>query len=268
MAEIVGRYLDVDGTRAYFESCGEGTPVLLMHSAGRDSRQWHGVMERLAPRYRLYAPDLPGHGKSWPLPGIHCHQDIDAIADWLGAFMRANGVDRFVAMGCSLGGNLSLLLAAGNPGVAAAVALEGTDWSPAISETTLNLLTHPQVSLMHSGMDFTMSLVGRAATPEARSFSEWGVISLIAVAQQGCLRAYSRCDFRHLTSSIRVPVLIVRGTEDWVVSQQMVEDTLGRLVNASPVRLELLDGIGHFPHLEDPARVAEVALRFLDSAGL
>jgi pimeloyl-ACP methyl ester carboxylesterase len=225
-------------------------------------------MRTLSSRYRLFAADLPGHGKSWPLPDTNCHQDIDSISNWLAAFMRTVGADRFVAMGCSLGGNLSLYMAAKVPGVTAAVALEGCDWSPAISETTLDLLTHPQVSLMHLGMDFTMSLVGRDSTPEGRSFSEWGVLSLIALAQQADLRAYSHCDFRHLTPTVRVPVLIVRGTDDWVVSQQMVEDTRARLVNAPVVQLETLGGIGHFPHVEAPDLIAETTLRFLSSVSL
>jgi len=269
MREISGHYVEVDGIKTYYESCGDTGPVVLMlHTAGRDCRQWHGVMEELGARYRTIAFDLPGHGKSWPLPDIYCLQDIGEIAGWIDRFATAIGAASFVMMGCSLGGNIALLLAARNPRVVAALALEGVDWSPVLSETSLDLLTHPQVNLMHSNMDYSMSLVGSEATPEGRAFSEWGVLSLIPLAQQGCLRAYSRCDFRDETGNIRVPVMLLRGTEDWAVSKDQVEATAGRLTNAARVTVEEIEGIGHFPHLEAPATIAERTLAFLDDLDL
>lgn len=269
MHEVTGHYVEVDGVKAYYERCGEAGPtVLMLHTAGRDCRQWHGVMTQMGERYRTIAFDLPGHGKSWPLPDIHCLQDIEAIAAWIGRFAVSIGVKHFVMMGCSLGGNIALLLSARNPHVQAAVALEGTDWSPVFSEASLDLMTHPQVNLMHSNMDYSMSLVGSKATPEARNFSEWGVLSLIPLAQQGCLRAYSRCDFRDETARINVPVLLMRGTEDWAVSSEQVEATAGRLKLAPLVVVEPLEGIGHFPHLEAPVVVTEKTLAFLGNLEL
>jgi pimeloyl-ACP methyl ester carboxylesterase len=263
MDEITGRYTNIDDVRIYFESCGSGSPVLLIHTAGRDNRQWHGVMELLAPHYRVFAPDLPGHGKSWPLTGNACLQDAHAIADWLHRFASSVIREKYAVMGCSLGGNLTLLMAASYDEVHAAIALEGADYTPTFPEVALDLMTHPQISLMHYNMDFSMSLVGDEATAAGRSFSEWGVLSLVPAAQQGDLRAYTRCDIRNLMTRVRCPVLIVRGTADWLVSQEMVEATRGRLVNARVAKLELLPGIGHFPHLEDPGRVAQLALDFL-----
>jgi pimeloyl-ACP methyl ester carboxylesterase len=263
MVEITGSYTEVDGVRTYFESCGSGAAVLLIHTAGRDGRQWHGVMERMAPHYRLFAPDLPGHGKSWPLAGNRCLQDVHEIVAWLRRFAATVIGDKFAVMGCSLGGNLSLLMAATCEEIRAAIALEGADHTPTFPEVGLDLMTHPQISLMHYNMDFSMSLVGSEATAAARSFSEWGVLSLIPLAQQGDLRAYTRCDIRDLMSSVRCPVLIVRGMADWLVSQKMVEETRGRLVNARVAKLEPISGIGHFPHLEDPERIAQLALKFL-----
>lgn len=269
MRELTGHYVEVDGIKTYYESCGEtGPAVLMLHTAGRDCRQWHGVMEQMGARYRTIALDLPGHGKSWPLPQIHCLQDIGEIVKWILRFATAIGVDRFVTMGCSLGGNVALLLSARSPRVVAALALEGVDWSPVLSEASLDLMTHPQVSLMHSNMDYSMSLVGSGATPEGRAFSEWGVLSLIPLAQQGCLRAYSRCDFRDETANIQSPVLLLRGTEDWAVSADQVHATAGRLTKAARLVVADLPGIGHFPHLEAPELVARHALDFLDDLNL
>ena len=268
MREILGRYVEVGGRRIYFESCGEGAPILAIHTAGREGRQWQGVMERLAQRYRVFVPDLPGHGKSWPLAGNRCLQDPHDIAGWLRDFTAAAIGERFIVTGCSLGGNLSLLMAALFDEVRGAVALQGCDHTPSFTETALDLMTHPQVSLMHANMDFSMSLVGSQSTTEGRDLSEWGVFSIIPVAQQADLRAYSRCDIRSLMDQVRVPVLLAHGSEDWLASAEMVELTRSRLINAPLVLMKSLPGLGHFPHLEDPDRVSEVMLDSFEKAGL
>lgn len=268
MTDVIGRYINISGRKTYYETSGAGVPLLLIHTAGRDCRQWHGVMANLIQKFQMFAPDLPGHGKSWSRPGNTCLQDIGEIGDWLREFMAAVSPGRFVVMGCSIGGNLSLLMGARYPDVRALVSLQGAAFTPAFSETALDLMTHPQVSLMHANMDFTMSLIGRDALPEAREFSEWGVLTLNAPAQQGDLRAYSRCDLRHLMADVRVPVLLVRGDDDWIVSQEMVEDTERRLVNAPLRRIQVIPRLGHFPHFEDPDRIAGFARAFFEEAGI
>lgn len=264
MNEIVGRYTNVNGARAYYESAGSGVPIVLLHTAAREGRQWHGVMERLADQYRLIAPDLPGHGKSFALAGNRCLDDIHDLAAWVWSFVESLALERPVIMGCSVGGNLALLMAALYPEeIRAAIALQGAACTPTFTDTALAMMTHPQVSLMHANMDFSMSLVGSAASDEARAFSEWGVLSIVPVAQQADLTAYAHCDSRDWLDKVRCPVLIARGTEDWLVSQTMVEDARARLTRAKTVELRQLPGLGHFPHLEDPARVAGMTSAFL-----
>ncbi|MGD9921371.1 MAG: alpha/beta fold hydrolase [Pseudorhodoplanes sp.] len=268
MLEIEGRYVEIDGARTYYESCGTGAPVLLIHTAGRDGRQWQGLMQELGSTYRFFCPDLPGHGKSWPLAGNACLQDIQAIAEWLHRFALRVMQAPLVVMGCSIGGNLSLLMGARFKEVRAVVALQGCDWTPTFTDTALDLMTHPQISLMHSNMDFSMSLVGSKSTPAGREFSAWGVLSLIPLAQQGDLRAYAHCDTRELMGKITAPTVLLRGTEDWLVSENMMRATFDRIVNAHPKHFEMLPGLGHFPHLEDPTRVAATVRRFLKDAGV
>jgi pimeloyl-ACP methyl ester carboxylesterase len=263
MNEIVGRYTNVNGVQAYYESTGSGVPIVLLHTAGREGRQWHGLMRCLSSHYQLIAPDLPGHGKSFALAGNRCLDEIHDIAAWVWSFIESLALDRPVIMGCSVGGNLTLLLAALHPEIRAAIALQGAAYTPTFTDTALAMMTHPQVSLMHANMDFSMSLVGSAASDEARTLSAWGVLSIIPVAQQADLTAYARCDTREWLEKVRCPVLIARGTDDWLVSQAMVEDARAHLTHAKTVELRQLPGLGHFPHLEDPARVAEMTSAFL-----
>ncbi|WP_073107152.1 alpha/beta fold hydrolase [Pollutimonas bauzanensis] len=253
----------IRGVRAYYECAGRGVPILLLHTAGRDGRQWHRVMETLGDRYRLYAPDLPGHGKSYPLASQPCLDTVDHIAEWLREFSAAVGIEQFVVMGCSVGGNLALLMAAKFSEVLAVIALQGAARTPTFTEKTLELFTHPQVNLMHSNMDFSMSLVGSKADDFARSFSEWGVQSITPLAQQADLRAYTRCDTRDVLNRVTCPVLIARGTEDWLVTSEMVQEALYALNGTNHTEFHALNGLGHFPHLEAPEVVSKMTDDFL-----
>ena len=72
---ITGRYLhvDIDGVahRVYVEEAGAGIPLLCLHTAGSDTRQFRGVMNdaRVRERFRVIAFDMPWHGKSSPPAG-------------------------------------------------------------------------------------------------------------------------------------------------------------------------------------------------------
>ncbi|WP_306233241.1 alpha/beta fold hydrolase [Agrococcus beijingensis] len=260
---VTGRYVEVRGVQAYYEAtvvanpaADEVPPVLLLHTAGRDGRQWHAVMERLGASHRLYAPDLPGHGKSWPQHPEPCLSDIEEIARWLLEFMTAVGHERFVVAGTSVGGNLALLLPALSSRVLGSVAFQGSDHSPTISETALQLMEHPRVSLPFSSMDQALSLVGERAVPEARAIIEWSILTLSPPPQRGDLTAYTRTDTRHLMASIGCPVTLVHGDQDWLATREMVEAAASRIVNAPDLQVVTMPGIGHYPHLEAPDTAA------------
>ncbi len=54
---ITGGYVDVDGVRTYIERCGSGQPLLCLHTAGRDGRQWQWLMQELASDFDLISFD-------------------------------------------------------------------------------------------------------------------------------------------------------------------------------------------------------------------
>ena len=71
-----GRYLrmDIEGRphRVYVEEAGEGTPLLLLHTAGSDGRQWRDLLNdaEITRRFRCIAFDMPWHGESFPARGL------------------------------------------------------------------------------------------------------------------------------------------------------------------------------------------------------
>lgn len=120
----VGRYVyvTVDGVtyRVYYEESGSGDEVILLqHTAGCDSRQWrHQLADpEFQARYRLIAYDLPFHGRSmppvsqrwWEQPYV---PEPEWYWDFVVAFADALDLDAPHFMGCSVGGQLALDLAA------------------------------------------------------------------------------------------------------------------------------------------------------------
>lgn len=72
---IVGRYLHLElnnkQQRLYFEEAGEGIPLLCLHTAGSDGRQYRAVLNdaSITKDFRVIAFDMPWHGKSSPPAG-------------------------------------------------------------------------------------------------------------------------------------------------------------------------------------------------------
>ncbi|MEM7078761.1 MAG: alpha/beta fold hydrolase [Pseudomonadota bacterium] len=117
---IVGRYLrlNLDGVphRIYFEEAGEGIPLLCLHTAGADGRQYRELLNsaEVTSRFRVIVFDLPWHGKSSPPAGFQ--QQIyqlttDKYVDTVMAVKQALDLEQPVVMGCSIGGRAVLHLA-------------------------------------------------------------------------------------------------------------------------------------------------------------
>ena len=69
---IIGRYFTLklgdDSYRIYMEEAGQGIPLLCLHTAGSDGRQFRHILcdQDITSRFRVIAFDLPWHGKSNP----------------------------------------------------------------------------------------------------------------------------------------------------------------------------------------------------------
>lgn len=262
---ITGHYIQVNGIKTYYESNDgpDENTLLCLHTAGRECRQYHGMMELLENKYRLVAPDIPAHGKSWPLPGNKAITDIDEYAKFIWDFAKALNITDCVIMGCSLGGNIVYKLAIEYE-VKAIISLQGADYTPSISEVSRLLMDHPHVSLQHSHIDFSNSLIGKDTGLKEREFIIWGVRQEISTAKKADLSMYNGFDVRNNMDKIRCPVLVFRGEDDWIVDKDAVSETVGRMVNAK-VTIKTFPGIGHFPAVERPEVVSKVVDEFMVS---
>jgi pimeloyl-ACP methyl ester carboxylesterase len=121
---VIGRYMHIDlfgrSHRLYVEEAGQGTPLLCLHTAGADGRQYRGLMndERVTAGHRVIAFDMPWHGKSSPPAGWQNEEYQLTSAQYTEMILAVSDaleLDKPIVMGCSIGGRIVLHLALDHP---------------------------------------------------------------------------------------------------------------------------------------------------------
>ncbi len=88
-------------------------PLVLLHGLGNEAHLWDDFVPSVAPHYRVLALDQRGHGDSDWDP--EARYDAESMADDLEAILDAVGIDRFVLIGFSMGGRVSMTFAGRHP---------------------------------------------------------------------------------------------------------------------------------------------------------
>jgi len=275
----VGRYVRVHlgghEARVYYEEAGTGSiPLVLQHTAGADSRQYRHVLANpeLQRRFRMIAWDLPYHGRSLPPAGVRWwEQDYrpgkQELLDWSVAISQAIGLDRPVYMGCSVGGQLALDLAAHKADhFRAFVSLNG--WYELASRGHHDNDIHRQP---RTSTDYFASRILSATAPtapEAHAQEVYWVYrsnfpGIYAGDNDYFMRLHDLREDGHLIDAQRTPVYVLVGEHDpsaW--SSEHGGQAVARHVPGVVYR-ELPD-LGHFAPSDDPVRFCDAVVPILD----
>lgn len=259
---IVGRYvrLSVDGTphRIYFEEAGNGRPVVCLHTAGADTRQWRFVLNDPAftQSHRFLAFDMPWHGKSLPPEGFETAEYLLTTQAYLAtvlAFCDALGLDRPILAGCSMGGRIALQLAALHPErFSGFIAIEASDFQAAWYD--IDWFHRPDA---HGG-EMGAALVSANIAPQAPQAERWNTQWMFMQSGPGVFRGdlsfYTRDDslVARLGSinTQRTPVHIMCGEYDMTCTPEDAKRTADAIDGAT---LVIMKELGHFPMSENPA---------------
>ncbi|MEM7252817.1 MAG: alpha/beta hydrolase [Pseudomonadota bacterium] len=270
---IVGRYvrLPIGGRphRLYYETAGEGHPLLCLHTAGAHSSQYRHLMcdEAITKRFRVIAFDLPWHGKSTPPSGWESEAYQLSGNDYVAAiiaFSDALGLERPVVLGCSMGGRVVIRLAHDYPDrFAAVIGLEGSDHpSPWWDNTWLE---RPEFARG----DFCAALVSGLVAPQSPDEYRWETLwhymqsgSDVFKGDMHFFRTDS--DYQHLSPNIdveRCPVYLLTGEYDYSCQPSNSAATAARIPGA---KFSPMQGLGHFPMSENPDQFRTYLLPILD----
>ena len=270
---IVGRYmhLDIDGRahRVYFEEAGSGIPLLCLHTAGSDGRQYRALLndEAVTSRFRVVVFDMPWHGKSSPPSGWH-EEDYQLTSDrYVGMIMAvaaALDLDRPVVMGCSIGGRIVLNLGLEHPD--SFRALIGLQSSAHVDPYyDLAWLHRPDV---HGEVAAAVvsGLVAPTSPEEHRWETLWHYMQGGPGIFKGDLHFYKiEGDIRGRLADFdvnRCPLYLLSGEYDYSAS---LDDTREVARLAGDVELTIMRDMGHFPMSENPDKFREYLLPVLDA---
>ena len=258
------------GQHLTYQVTGDGPPVVLLHSALGDSRQWDAQVQCLASRYRCIRYDLLGYGKSsdgW--------EGFDP-ADNLVRLMDALRIDQATLVGSSMGGAIALHAAVRYPDRAASLVLAGTGlfgFEPNVDQPDPPVYHAFEAAVALHDVDRTIELAeeiwlrgveGREEeVPDAarRLFRLMNRERLYDHPWEGP-EYLEDLDDTSRVSSVGVPSLIMVGEHDTPYCHLLADYLKERMPHAELVRL---DGCAHLPNLSQPARFTETVERWLDS---
>jgi len=260
---IVGRYmhLRLGGRpyRIYFEEAGRGIPLVCLHTAGADTRQYRHLMvdPAVTDHYRVLAFDMPWHGKSTPPPGWHEEEyrlTNEAYAETVMGFCRALELDRPAVMGCSMGGRMVIPLAAKYAReLRAVIGLEAAYQVQGWFDNTW--LHHPDVHGGEICAARVSGLIAPQSPEETRWETLWGYMQSGPGVFKGDLYFYFyRAESVFLDYMARIdtkvcPVYLLTGEYDYSCTPEHTKDT-GAKIPGSEVTI--MKEMGHFPMSENP----------------
>jgi len=274
------RHVDIHGHRVAYVSAGEGPTVLLIHGMASSSETWQAVLPALAERACVVAPDLPGHGGTAPAAGDY---SLGALASGVRDLLVALGHERATVVGHSLGGGVAMQFAYQFPERCERLVLVSSGGLGRDVSSLLRVLTLP-------GAEYVLALactrqLREAGTSVGRRLGSMGIRP--APALKEIWRSYeslddsaSRAAFLQTLRSVvdlggqrvsagdrlylasEIPTLLVWGERDAIIPVKHAR-AAHDAIPAS--RLEIFEGVGHFPHCEAPERFLQTLVDFLDS---
>jgi len=270
---IVGRYLRVSFTdrphRIYFEEAGQGIPLVCLHTAGADGRQYRHLLndEAVTGHYRVIAFDMPWHGKSLPPPGWQREEyrlTTRAYTDLILTVCRALALERPVVLGCSIGGKIVLNLALEHPDeFRALIGVESADYQPPWYDDT-TWLHRPDIHGGELAGAMMSGLIAPQSPEETRWDTLWGYMQGGPGVFKGDLHFYRvDGDMRDRVARIdttRCPLYLLTGEYDFSCQPDDTRRTAAKIPGA---RVTIMKEIGHFPMSEHPAQFRQYLLPVL-----
>jgi pimeloyl-ACP methyl ester carboxylesterase len=253
----------VDGLRTRYRVSGSGSPVLLLHGIGRSLEDWSEQHSLLGSGQRLYSVDLPGFGRTAPLPGPY---SLAALARFVSDFLSAVGEDGPVdVVGNSLGGAVAMQFSVEAPERVRSLVLVnsagfGREVAPALRLLAVRPLgtwllrpsraavTRSERSIFFDASFVTPERVDLALDIATQPHASRAFLEMCAVL--GTLRGIRpqwRTSLLDAVATAALPTLVVWGDKDLILPHAHLEAARQRLPHA---RFHLFPDTGHMPQIE------------------
>jgi pimeloyl-ACP methyl ester carboxylesterase len=250
--------INVNGIRLAYERRGTGAPLVLLHGYPLDHHLWDEVALSLEDTFELIIPDLRGFGGSSTVDSFYSMQDI---ASDIAALLDHLEIQKAAIVGHSMGGYVALAFARLYPERVSGLGL--------VSSQALADSPDRKEGRYKSAADVADKGIGSVvaamtpkftSNPQLQEFARRSMERQQPAAYIGALKAMAeRVDSTPLLSSLKVPVVLVHGDADQLISIDRAREVKSAIPDAYLVEIR---GAGHMPMMEDKEKTAE-ALKHL-----
>jgi pimeloyl-ACP methyl ester carboxylesterase len=241
----------IGGLRIAYERAGSGPPLVLLHGAVSDHREWARQIDALSAEHTVVAWDAPGSGRSDDPPdSFRMHDYADVVA----GLVDELGLARPHVLGLSWGSSVALELYRRHPAVPRSLVLVSAyaGWAGSLSaEEIARRMRGFEQDVQLSPEEFAHSWVPTLLTENAPGEMVAHVVSVISEYHpegvRTILTAMAEADLRPVLAGIEVPTLLLYGEVDVRSPKSVAEDLQSRIPGA---RLVFIPGVGHYCNIE------------------
>lgn len=241
--------------------------VIFLHGFPFNKNMWRAQLEALPDNFTGIALDVRGHGMS---TSGHGYFSIDVFAKDLGVFIKKLDIQKAVVCGVSMGGYIALRAYELFPASIEALVLSDTHSRSDDNTTKQKRFDTIQAVLKHGRRPFAIGFV-------ANLFSDYSIkhrpdaVELIKSSIRRTrtssicatlLALAARTDTTQTLPQISVPTLLVRGVEDKITPQYLMQEMAQQIPKAEFIEL---DQCGHLPNVENPEAFNRALNTFLES---
>ncbi len=269
-----GKFIAVNGRKVHYIEKGSGPPIILIHGFLYHTVMWEKNLDTLAERYQVYAIDLWGWGYSERLQPSE--YSFDMYANQILKFMDALNIQKATLIGQSMGGGISVYLAAHHPERVDRLILIAPAAIPYPASLTAKFYQLPYLGEFLNAIPGNALMANNIKTiwfyDSAKASQEYiddvlrpasiegTYTGMMYILRNVIVDPYVEKEVEML-AALDMPTLIIHGREDKAIPFDRSE-RLNKIWKKS--RLVTFEKAGHSPHEEYPEKFNQLALEFLN----
>lgn len=250
-------YVEIDGLNIYYEECGQGDDILLLHGWGSSTVAFRGVMSALGDSHHFVALDFPGCGKS---DIMQTPWDVTDYANFVIKFIEKLNLDNPTLVGHSNGGRVCIKLAGDKmiypPKI---ILLDAAGLIPVKTLSQKMRARNFKIIKIVLSLPVINKFSGNLLDSARKKYGSADYNAAPPVLRQTLVKLVNT-DLRDILHNIKCPTLLIWGENDTATPLSDAEIIKSKIPDAG---LCVIKGAGHFAFCERPFEANAIIKSFL-----